>query len=152
MVCFLVLGQHTGHEFCGDTMHVEFFCQNCLAWSKADCLLLQQSLSDSQTAILENQMTNCIDVKIVPWRGRLSTSGIFINRHSSCFETTVPFKTLRSAHAVISEGLLKYFPRFSSNFPKFPAKFHTQTFFQVLHFHYLKKSQAGHCTCLLQWL
>jgi hypothetical protein len=28
---------------------------------------------------------------------------------------------------------------------------HTHTFFQV-HFHYLKKSQASHCTCLLQWL
>jgi len=25
-------------------------------------------------------------------------------------------------------------------------------FFQVLHFHCLKKSQAGHCTCFLQWL
>jgi hypothetical protein len=24
--------------------------------------------------------------------------------------------------------------------------------FQVLHFHCVKKSQAGHCTCLLQWL
>jgi len=30
-VCFLVLGQHTGHKFCGDAMHFEFFCHNCLA-------------------------------------------------------------------------------------------------------------------------
>jgi len=37
-------------------------------------------------------------------------------------------------------------------FPEFEAKFHTHTFFQVLHFHRLKKSQAGHFTCLLQWL
>ena len=112
-----------------------------------------RNLSDSQTAILENQITNCIDVNVVCWRGRSSTSGIFINRRSSCFETTVPLKTLRSAHTFVSEGLLKHFPRFSSSFPEFETKFHTDTlFFQVLHFHRLKKSQAGHCTCLLQWL
>jgi len=64
---------------------------------------------------------------------------MFINRRSSCFETTVPLKTLRSAHTFVSEGLLKHFPRFSSSFPEFEAKFHTHTlFFQVLHFHCLK--------------
>ena len=54
-VCFLVLGQHTGHEFRGDAMHVEFFFHNCLAWSKVDAYIFS-SLSDSQTAILENQL------------------------------------------------------------------------------------------------
>jgi len=137
-VCFLVLSQHTGHKFCGDAMHVEFFCQNCLAWSKADAYIFS-SLSDSQTANLENQMMNCIDANVVCWRGRLSTSGIFINRRSSCFETTVPLKTLCSAHTFVSEGLLKHFLRFSSSFPEFEAKFHTHAlFFQVLHFHCLK--------------
>jgi len=43
------------------------------------------NLSDSQMAILENQIMNCIDVNIVCWRGRSSTSGIYINRRSSCF-------------------------------------------------------------------
>ena len=119
-------GQHTGHEFCGDALHVEFFCQNCLAWSKADAYVFS-NLSDSQTAILENQMTNCIDVNVVCWRGRSSTSGIFINWRSSCFETTVPLKTLCSAHTFTSEGLLKHFPHFSSSFPEFEAKFHPHT-------------------------
>jgi len=77
-VCFLVLGQHTGHEFCGAVMHVEFFCQNCLAWSKANAYIFS-NLSDSQTAILENQMTNCINVNVC-WRGKSSTSGSFINQ------------------------------------------------------------------------
>ena len=54
-------------------------------------------------------------------------------------KTTVPLKTQRSAHTFVSEGLLKHFPRFSSSFPEFEAKFHTHMlFFQVLHFHYLK--------------
>jgi len=70
------------------------------------------NLSDSQTAILENQMTNCIDVNVVCWRGRSSTSGIFINRRSSCFETTVLFKTLRSAHTFVSERLAEAFSTF----------------------------------------
>jgi hypothetical protein len=40
------------------------------------------------------------------------------------------------------------FPSFKQNF----THTHTHTlFFQVLHFHYLKKSPDGHCTCLLQW-
>ena len=90
------------------------------------CLHLQQSV-DSQTAILESQITNCIDVNVVCWRGSSSTSGIFIHLSSSCFETTIPLKTLRSAHTFVSEGLLKHFPRFSSSFPEFEAKFHTHT-------------------------
>jgi hypothetical protein len=40
---------------------------------------------------------------------------------------TVPLKTLRSAHKFVSEGLLKHFPRFSSSFPEFEAKFLTHT-------------------------
>jgi len=110
-VCFLVLGQHTGHEFCGDALHVEFFCRNCLAWSKADAYIFS-NLSDSQTAILENQMTNCIDVNVICWRGRSSTSGIFINLRSSSFETTVPLKTLRSAHTFVSKGFVEAFSTF----------------------------------------
>jgi hypothetical protein len=52
---------------------------------------------------------------------------------------TVTLKTLRSARKFVSEGLLKYFPRFSSSLPEFEAKFLTHTLlFQVLHFH-LKK-------------
>ena len=124
-------------------MHVEFFCQNCLAWSKADPNIFI-NLPDSQTPILENQITNCIDVNIICWRGKSSTSGIFINRRSSYFERTVPLKTLRSAHTLVSEGLLKHFPRFSSSFPKFETKFHTHThtlFFQDLHLHCLKKNR-----------
>jgi hypothetical protein len=115
-----------------------FFCQNCLARSKADAYIFS-NLSDSQTAILENEMMNCIDVNICVLTWKIIHFGIFINRRSSCFETTVSLKTLHSAHTFISEGLLKHFPRFSSSFPEFQAKFHTHMlFFQVLHFHYPK--------------
>jgi len=55
---------NTRHTICGDTMHVEFFCQNCLALSKVDAYIFS-SLSDSQTAILENQIMNCFDVNVV---------------------------------------------------------------------------------------
>jgi hypothetical protein len=40
--------------------------------------------------------------------------------------------------------LLKHFPRFSRSFPEFEAKFHTHALFlEAIHFHCLKKSQAG---------
>ena len=124
-------------------MHVEFFCQNCLTWSKADAYIFS-NLSDSQTAILENQIMNCINVNVICWRGRSSTSGIFIHRSSSCFEMTVPIKTLRSARTFVSEGLLEHFPRFSSSFPESEATFHThKLFFQVLHFHCQKNRKPG---------
>jgi hypothetical protein len=102
---------------------------------------------------LENQFTNCADVNVICWRGRSFTSGIFINRRSSCFEMTVLLKTLRSARKFVSESLLKHFPRFSSSFLEFEAKFRAHTLlFQVLHFNCVKNSQAVHCTCLLQWV
>ena len=129
-----------GTNFVATRCKLSFSVRIAWPWSKADAYIFI-SLSDSQTAILENQITNCIDVNIVCWRGWSSTSGLFINQHSSCFEMTVPLKTLRSAYTFISEGLLEHFPRFSSSFPEFEAKFHTHTFFQELHFHCLKNHQ-----------
>jgi hypothetical protein len=95
-----------------------------------------------------------VDVESPPLQGSPSNDILpVLKRHSSCFETTVPLKTLLSAHTFVSEGLLKHSPCFSGSFPEFQAKFHAHTlFFQALHFHCLKKSQAGHCNCLLQWL
>lgn len=39
------------------------FCKNWLAQFEADAYILN-NLSDSQTAILENQIMNCIDVNL----------------------------------------------------------------------------------------
>jgi hypothetical protein len=42
-------------------------------------------------------------------------------------DSNTAYKTLRSAHTFVSEGLLKHFPRFSSSFLEFEAKFQTHT-------------------------
>ena len=93
-VCFLVLGQHTGHEFCGDALHVEFFCRNCLAWSKADAYIFS-NLSDSRTAVLENQMTNAS-----MWTSFVDVEGRPIWESSSIHVLRVLKRLYHSKHCV----------------------------------------------------
>ena len=130
----LVSCQDPRHKFGCDTVHVQFLCQNPLAFPITNFHLLSNVMNGPTSILMDELLNSCNSFRSCAACGSPCVF-VIVNWCATGLQLGMPLKHLRTTQALVPEGLLNQCEGLRSTFPKIGTKFDAQSLFLSLIHH-----------------